>query len=274
MGAEIRAAVAVARKELRIWTRYPVSAAGQVFVPLYQALIPAFLFGAAFLVDGRAVGLEATAGTADLAGFVFLGSALAGMVSAAFWTMGFGLRNDMDLGTLEPSWLTPTRRETFVLGRALSSLCVFALSQTILLAIALTWFHPSFSPDIVRAVPAVLLAMVSLVGIGLLVGAAVLLVREAGFFVDTTNFLFHSLSGSAFPIVVLPGALQAVALVLPTTYALDLLRHHALGSRTLLDPTLELAVLAVLALVALPVGLRAFAMAERRTRVTGSVGQH
>lgn len=271
---ELRAALAIARKDLRMWTRYPVSAAGQVFVPLYQGLIPAFLFGAAFLVDGRAVGLEATAGTADLAGFVFLGSVMAGLVSSAFWQMGFGLRNDMDLGTLEPAWLTPTRRETFVVGRALSSLPILALGQAVLLLIAYWLFRPAFSGEIVRAVPALALAVVSLVGIGYLVAAGVLLMREAGFFVDTTNFLFHSASGSGFPITVLPGALQVVSFALPTTYALDLLRHHGIGSRTLLDPTLELVLLAALALVSYPVGLRAFLAAERRVRVTGALGQH
>ncbi|HUG56074.1 MAG TPA: ABC transporter permease [Candidatus Limnocylindrales bacterium] len=271
---ELRAALAIAHKDLRMWTRYPASAAGQVFVPLYQGLIPAILFGTAFLVDGRAVGLESITGTADLAGFVFLGSVMAGLVSSAFWQMGFGLRSDMDMGTLEPAWLTPTRRETFVLGRTLSSIPILVLSQTILLAVAYWLFRPAFSIEIVRAVPALALALVSLVGVGYLVAAGVLLMREAGFFVDTTNFLFHSASGSAFPVTVLPGAIQVLSFALPTTYALDLLRHHALGSRTLLDPGLEHLVLLGLALLAYPFGLRAFLAAERRVRVTGALGQH
>ena len=42
-----------------------------VFTPLYQYVIPAFLFGAAFSVDGRRPGLSATLGTEDLPGFIF-----------------------------------------------------------------------------------------------------------------------------------------------------------------------------------------------------------
>ena len=70
---EIRAAFAIARKEIRGFSRYRIAVASTVFTPLYQFIIPAFLFGAAFAVNGRAVGLATTLGTDDLPGFIFFG---------------------------------------------------------------------------------------------------------------------------------------------------------------------------------------------------------
>jgi hypothetical protein len=84
-------------------------------------------------------------------------------------------------------------------------------------------------------VPAVLLAGLSMIGVGYLVASAVLVLKEPSFFVDATNFLFAIASGVAFPITVLPIFVRPLAYLLPTTYALDLLRVHALGTRPLMD---------------------------------------
>ena len=82
---EVRAAFAIARKDVQTFSRYRISVASMVFTPLYQFIVPAFLFGAAFAVNGRAAGLSATLGTDDLPGFIFLGGVVAGLISIAFW---------------------------------------------------------------------------------------------------------------------------------------------------------------------------------------------
>lgn len=271
---ELRAALAIGRKDLLVFSRYRVSFISLVFNPLYQGVIPAFLFGTAFAVGGRSLGLEETTGTADLAGFIFLGGVISGLIATAFWSMAMGLRNEMDSGTLEPSWLTPTRRDTFLIGRALGGLAIFALGQVALFVLGIAFFGLRFSPAIAGALPALVLGVIAMVGVAYLLAAAVLLLREANFFIDTTNFLFAVASGVAFPITLLPGAAQAVGFILPTTYAVDILRQQALGARPLFDPLLEHAVLAALTLLAFPLGRRVFAGAEHRLRVTGGLGQH
>ena len=271
---EARAATAIAMKDLRQLARYPLNLASLVFMPLYQGLIPSILFGTAFLVGGRALGLEAAVGSADLAGFLFLGAVVSGVTASTFWGVAFGLRFELDSGTLEAVWLTPTRRDTLVLGRALSVGVVFLLTQAVLLVIGVVVFGAHFLPTALLALPALGLAAVSMIGVAYLLAAAVLLMKEANFFIDTTNFLTNVLSGTGFPITVLPGFLQAVALVLPTTYALDVLRHYAIGSRPLMDPLAEHAILVALALVSFPIGRFFFERADRRLRRTGGLAQY
>jgi ABC-2 type transport system permease protein len=102
----------------------------------------------------------------------------------------------------------------------------------------------------------------------------VLIIREPNFFVDATNWLFAMISGVAFPVLVLPALVQPLAYLLPTTYAVDLLRVYALGTRPLLEPALEWLALVVLAGVMIWLGRAAFRRTERRMRIRGTLGQH
>jgi len=58
---------------------------------------------------------------------------------------------------------------------------------------------------------------VAMVGLASVPAALVLVIKEASFFIDTTNFLFGVASGAAFPVTFLPGVLQPIAFALPTT---------------------------------------------------------
>lgn len=271
---ELRAVLAIARKDVRNLSRYRFSVAAMIFTPLYQGVIPALLFGASFAVSGRVIGLERTIGTTDLAGFIFLGGVISGLVATAFWGMAMSIRNEMDMGTLEPTWLTPTSREALVLGRALGGLVFFVLGQIVIFAVGVAFFGLRFHLEMFRASPAILLAVVAMVGIAYALAAIVLVIKEANFFIDTTNFLFAAASGAAFPITLLPGVLQPIAYALPTTYAMDILRQEALGTRPLFDPHLEYAALALGTAVAYPLGLWAFRSADRHIRRSGTLGQY
>jgi ABC-2 type transport system permease protein len=272
--AELRAALAIARNELRVARRYPLQLVNRPLQPLYQFLLPSLLLGTTFLVGGRAIGLQEMTGTSDLAGYLFLGTVVGGLVGATFWEMAYGLKREMDAGTLEPAWLTPTRPETFVLGRAISGLLLSAVSSAVLVLVGLLAFGATPSNGLWLAIPALAIAAVSMIGVGYLVAAAVLLIREPNFFVDATNFLFAMISGVAFPVLVLPAILQPLAYALPTTYAVDLLRVYALGTRPLLDPAIEWVALLVLAGATIWLGRAAFARTERRMRVRGTLAQH
>ena len=217
---EIRAALALARKDIRVVSRYRLSVASQIFTPLYQGVLPALLFGASFAVGGRVVGLEKTIGTADLAGFIFFGGVISGLVATAFWAMGMSFRNEMENGTLEPTWLTPTSKETLVIGRALGGMVFFVFGQVVLFAIGIAFFGLHLRWEMLYAVPALVLASVALVGVAHLLAGIVLTIRDANLFIDCTNFLFATASGVAFPIL-LPARRPAADRVC----AADDLRH-------------------------------------------------
>lgn len=271
---EARAAWAIARKELQVFARYRLNAVNQVIQPLYQTLIPGLLLGATFAIGGRVVGLEETAGTTDIVGYLFLGMLALNLCAAGFWAVAFSIKLELDAGTLEPAWLTPTRRETFVIGLTLAGIIV-AVGSTIILVLVGVWlFGADIAPRLAVGAPILALASVGVLGIGYLVGAIVLRMRDANFFVDATDFIFIVLSGAAFPIVVLPEAVRWISYLLPTTYALDLMRVAGLGTRPLLPVPLEWLMLAVTSVALLAVGRRAWLRTEHRLRRLGTLGQH
>jgi ABC-2 type transport system permease protein len=271
---ELRAAIAIARKDIQNASRYRFQIASSIFTPLYQGVLPALLFGASFAVAGHVVGLEKTIGTQDLAGFVFLGGVMSGLTATAFWAMAMSIRNEMEMGTLEPTWLTPTSREVIVLGRALGGLFWFALSQIAIFGIGIAFFGLRFRPEIVQALPAVAIGIVAMVGVAYVLAAVVLLIKEANFFIDCTNYLFGVAIGAAFPITLLPGVLQPVSYLLPTTYTMDLIRQHGLGTRPLFDPALEYVALILTTAIVFPIGLWAYRRADGRIRRLGTINQY
>jgi len=128
MGAELRAVGAILRRDFRLLCRHPLNFVNLILLPLYQFLIPSLLLGAAFLVNGRSVGLARTAGTDDIAGFLFVGAAASSLGFGIFWGVTWAIKREVDTGTLEQAWLTPTSRETLVLGSALTSLAVSSVA--------------------------------------------------------------------------------------------------------------------------------------------------
>ncbi len=272
--AELRAVVAIARKDLRVLSRYPLEVVNSVGQPIYQFVIPSVLLGSTFLVGGRAVGLEETAGTGDVAGFLILGMVIAYLVGGAFWSIGYSFKREMDQATLEPTWLSPVARETLVLGRALTALILTGVGIVLVLLLGVFAFGMRLSPAVVLALPSFALAALAVLGVAFLISSAVLLVKEPIFWVDSADALFSAASGVSFPITVLPAALKVVSFALPTTYAVDLFRVYGLGARPLLPPLLEYAALAVLAAILLPLGRAVLLWADRRLREQGTVGQH
>ena len=271
---EARAAWAIARKQLQIFARYRLNAVNQVVQPLYQILIPGILLGATFAIGGEAVGLAETAGTTDIIGYLFLGMLALNLASAGFWGVAFSIRLELDAGTLEPGWLTPTRRETFIVGLTGAALLIAVVSTAILVLIGIWLFGAQLAPRLAIALPVLAIASIGVLGIGYLVGAVVMRMREANFFVDAADFIFVALSGAAFPILVLPEAVRWISYLLPTTHALDLMRVAALDTRPLLPLPVEWLMLAVTSVVLLLIGRATWLRTEHRLRVRGTLGQH
>jgi ABC-2 type transport system permease protein len=271
---EARAAWAIARKELQVFARYRLNAVNQVIQPLYQTLIPGVLLGATFAIGGQAVGLAETAGTTDIVGYLFLGMLALNLASAGFWSVAFSIKQELDAGTLEPAWLTPTRRETFVVGMTAAGLVLAVIATVILVLIGIWLFGADLAPRLLIALPVLAISAFGVLGIGYLVGALVLRMRDANFFVDAADFIFVALSGAAFPIVVLPDVVQWVSYLLPTTHALDLMRVSALDTPPLLPLPIEWLLLVVTSAALLVVGRAAWLRTEHRLRVRGTLGQH
>ena len=270
---QLRALFVIARKDWKVFWRYPLNAVSNIFQPIIW-ITPVYFMGKAFSVNGQALGFEAYSGTGDYMSFILLGTVLSNFILTVFWGMGYALKNDMDAGVLESNWLTPVPRLLMLIGRTLASLLTTAITSAIMLLVAGLLFGFRPTGNTLAAFLTALPMLIGLYGFGFAFAGIVLLMREANTMVDVGSFLVQGLSGTNFPIQSLPSWLIPVALALPLTYGLDAVRGFLLKTQTILPIPVEIALLIVSMFVMLWFGAWVFNRVERRVRTLGTIGQH
>ncbi len=271
--SQLRALMAIARKDWRQYWRYPLNAVSSVLQPIVW-LTPVYFMGQTFSVNGQAQGFAAYSGTADYISFILVGTVLGNFVNAVFWGMGYAMKNDMDAGVLESNWLAPISRPLLMVGHSFTNVLVTAITSLAMLLIAglVFGFHPG--GNALAAFLTALPMLVGLYGFGFAFSALVLILREANTLVDVSSFLVQIFSGSDFPVNVLPRWLLPVSLALPLTYGFDAVRGWLLGTRTLLPIPVEMGLLGAFMFLMIWLGKAAFDALERRVRRIGTLGQH
>ena len=270
---QLRALYVIARKDWKVFWRYPLNAVSNIFQPIIW-ITPVYFMGKAFSTNGQALGFAAYSGTSDYMSFILLGTVLTNFILTVFWGMGYALKNDMDAGVLESNWLTPVPRLLILVGRTLSSLLVTAITSAIMLLIAGALFGFQPTGNTLAAFLTAIPMLIGLYGFGFAFAAVVLLMREANTLVDVSSFLVQGFSGTNFPVQSLPTWLIPIALILPLTYGLDAVRGLLLQSETLLPIPVEIGILIVFMFVMLWFGAWVFHRVERRVRTLGTLGQH
>jgi ABC-2 type transport system permease protein len=270
---QLRALFVIARKDWKVFWRYPLNAVSNVFQPIIW-ITPVYFMGKAFSTNGQALGFAAYSGTGDYMSFILLGTVLSNFILTVFWGMGYALKQDMDAGVLESNWLTPVSRLLILVGRTLTSLLTTAITSLIMLAVAGALFGFKPTGNTLAAFLTAIPMLIGLYGFGFAFAGVVLLMREANTLVDVSSFLVQGLSGTSFPVQSLPAWLAPIALALPLTYGLDAVRGWLLNTQTILPLKVEIALLIVFMFVMLWFGSWVFYRVERRVRTLGTLGQH
>jgi ABC-2 type transport system permease protein len=270
---QLRSLFVIARKDWKVFWRYPLNAVSNVFQPIIW-ITPVYFMGKAFSTNGQATGFAAYSGSGDYMSYILLGTVLTNFILTVFWGMGLALKEDMDAGVLESNWLTPVSRLLILVGRTLTSLLTTTITSLVMLGLgaALFGFKPTGSAlaAFLTAIPMLL----GLYGFGFAFAGVVLLMRDANTLIDVGSFLVQGFSGTNFPVKSLPYWLIPVSLMLPLTYGLDAVRGFLLKTNTLMPINIEIIILIVFMFVMLWGGAQIFYRVERRVRTLGTLGQH
>ena len=270
---QLRALFTIAKKDWKVFWRYPLNAVSHVLQPIIW-VTPVYFMGKAFSTNGQALGFAQYSGTSDYMSYVLLGTALSNFILTVFWGMGFALKEDMDAGVLESNWLTPVSRIHILVGRTLTSLLTTTITSIIMLVLAAALFGFRPTGNVVAAVLTAIPMLVGLYGFGFAFAGIVLMMREANTMVDVSSFLVQGFSGANFPVKSLPYWLIPVSLMLPLTYGFDAVRGWLLKTNTLLPLNAEVTILVVFMFVMLWFGSWIFHRVERKVRRLGTLGQH
>ncbi|SNT58707.1 ABC-type multidrug transport system, permease component [Actinomadura meyerae] len=275
MSPDQRALLAVARKELRVLRRYPLTLLNtMLLMPLYQLVLPVLLLGTAFLVKGRSLGMDEFTGTSDFGGWLSAGLVGATVTGTVLSGPAQAMASERGLGTLEQTWAMPVSRRALVLG-LMTCMTGLSLIAGVAMAVLVSLIAGArYGPGTLLALPVFAALLPGLAGMGLVSASLSLLWRQAVGLTDNLGYVVTVLAGVTFPVAVLWDALRPVSYLIPTTWAIDLSRRAALGADSLYPPAVEVCALVATSGLCLAGGSALFGRVERRMRAEGALGQH
>jgi ABC-2 type transport system permease protein len=255
------AAWAVVRRDYQLFMSYRLRFVSQT--------VSTFLGVALFYYISRLVSIKQFPTHDDYFAFVLVGMAVIELLTAAIRAVPTNLRSELLAGTFERMVASAYGPVGGIVALSLFPMLVGLITAVLILAMgSLVFSLPLHWATVPLAVPIILLGMLAFLPIALLLGAAVLLVKQVG---NLTAFLITGLAlagGAFFPISVLPSWLQWISEVQPLTPALQLARHDLVGATIGESQWVAAGKLAAFAVVLLPISIlaisRAIAYCQRR----------
>ncbi len=234
----------------------------EIFLPLLQVTAYVYIY-------------RAIQAPPEFVGFVVLGGAMSAYWLNVLWSMASQLYWEKETGNLELYIVAPTSRVAILLGMALGGIFATTLRAIAVIVIGTLVFHVSMSvANIPVLVGVFVTTLVALYGMGMLLSSLFLLYgREAWHLSNLLQEPVSLVSGFYFPVRALGQVVAAAASILPITLGLDAMRQllfpAMLGNLRFLSPTVELGILAGLAVVFLFLAHRALSFFETLARREG-----
>ncbi len=267
----------VFKARILIISRYRGSLFLETLIPLVFAALPILIgLSVAGGAAAASANFEQNVGTPDFRLYMLLGAVTFVVVSIMLWIVGFWIRREMEMGTLEAMYLAPAKRVYLVSGIAtyafLRSLIAFAIALGVG---SLIYGVNPFRGDIAVATAFLFVGLIPLWGLAFLFGAFILKVKEANSVVNSAQWVVSFLMGVFFPIAFFPPFLQWVALSFPPTWMNNGVRA-ALQDLAFFFGTwyFDLAVLFVFAAVVPFLGYSVFLRTEHHMKKNEGVGQY
>ena len=261
---------AIFLRDLQMVASYRAAFLFEFTAPLF--MIISFYFIGRLMNTATIPGLDRYGG--DYFAFALVGIVFSSYVGIALGTVVSAVRTGQASGTLEVILTTQTSLVTFLAGSSLYGLLRSSILVVLYLAAGGLFLKVSFAgANVMGGVLALLLSMLSLVGLGIFSAAFILMFKRGDPITLVLSSSAFLLSGVAYPIAVLPGWMQVGSTLLPHTYALEALRMTLLQGASLAQVAPELGALVLFAAVLLPIGLMFFRYTIHRARVEGSFGQ-
>jgi len=203
--------------------------------------------------------------------FVVIGNAVATVTYSSIFSVCQTTDSEKNNGTIEHLLVSPTNRFALYLGRGVVPILISLATASMGIVYAVLIFGVPFAASaLVPVAVSVVLAAVSLVGFGLLLGGVALYLRTSIILGNIFLFIGLLLSGVNFPLSQLPPALQVVGDGLPLTWAVAAVRSSLAGA-PLATVELQWAYLAITGIVSFALSMVLWGVFERRALATGAI---
>jgi ABC-2 type transport system permease protein len=176
-------------------------------------------------------------------------------------------------GTIEYTFMAPVSRPVHLAGMGLFAIAYAVVRAVLLFGVVALFFDLEMpQADFVAALAVLGVASISFVGIGMMTAVLPLISPEKG---TQLGFIAQGVllvvSGVYYDVSVLPGWMQALAVISPATYALDGIRDAILEGAGLGAVWDDMWPLLVIGAVSVPLGLWVFRLGERHAKRHGKL---
>jgi len=267
------ALAAIFWKGIKHYTRNPGSFLLVLIMPFLFTLM---IFGMGQFVGGSdaSANFAARTGTTNVLVYEILGSAVWMTSWVVVEDVGVALRDEQMKGTLEQNFLAPVSRFALLVGLSLTDIVITSAVFVVVVGATTMIVLPTASLSLVPAFLILLVGLVPLFGIGFIFAGFVIRFKEPYIFTQILNLLFATLTGTYYPVSLLPYWVQFLSGVLPQTYVVENMRRIVLANQTLVGMYGSVFILIALAVAYPTLGYAVFKAIERRASVTGEFSKY
>ena len=223
-----------------------------------------------------AEGVEASGGTLDVnrqTTILLIGAVIWAYLGIIFEILTETVAWERWEGTIEYTFMAPLSRIVHLGGMGVFAVAYGVLRAGFLFA-AIAMFFDLQMPqaNYLSALVILAVASISFIGIGMMTAVLPLISPEKG---TQLGFIAQGMllvvSGVYYSVDILPGFMQALAVISPATYALEGIRDAILEGASVGDLWSELWVLALIGVISVPLGLAIFKRGETHAKRHGKL---
>ena len=223
-----------------------------------------------------AEGVEASGGTLDVnrqTTILLIGAVIWAYLGIIFEILTETVAWERWEGTIEYTFMAPLSRIVHLGGMGVFAVAYGVLRAGLLFGVIASFFDLEMpQADYVSALVVLAVASISFIGIGMMTAVLPLISPEKG---TQLGFIAQGMllvvSGVYYSVEILPGFMQAIAVISPATYALEGIREAILEGSSVGDLWAELSVLAVIGVITVPLGLWIFRLGETHAKRHGKL---
>lgn len=165
---------------------------------------------------------------------------------------------EKDTGTLDGVLVAPTSRFSIILGKVIAQTVRAVIQGFVVLLLAVVLFGVTIHGSLLLVVIMLLIGTFSFIGLGIMITSVASDESTASTFMMVLQFPMLFLSGVLFPIQQMPWYMQAVAKVMPLTYAAQAMRKIITLGAGIQDIMTELVILIVFGVVLMAISIPLF----------------
>ncbi len=204
--------------------------------------------------------------------FVLIGIAFSTYLYTALNTFSGNLRGAQATGTLEAMLVTPTKIEEIVIGMSLWDFLFASIRVLAYLLLGVIFFGVSLkNTNILAAGIIFILSILCFASIGIASAGFILIFKRVEPITWVMATFTGLVSGTYFPIEILPNYIRTISYFIPVTYSLRGLRGAILNGYSIVQIFPDILALCGFFIVLFPLGIFIFRMAIKNVKIDGSL---